>query len=60
VGREPGMTLIKQIINLIRIRRNPTIYDRGVLRHLTVNPKQRQDVKAWHEARVITGTECDR
>lgn len=53
------MIFLKQVFNLWRIRQNPSVYDKGVLLHLSVNPKDRREVKEWHEAKIITGTECD-
>ena len=53
------MTFLKQVFNLWRIRRNPSVYDKGILLHLSVNPKERKEVKAWHEGKTRTGMEAN-
>lgn len=53
------MTFFKLVINLWRTCQNPTAYDKGIIRHLSVNPKERAAVKKWHIAQEITRTECN-
>lgn len=53
---------IKRAVNLWRIMKEPTVYDKGLLSHLDVNPEDRKAVKVFHDGRVavtLTGTECD-
>lgn len=52
-----GMTLIKQIINLIRLQKSTDPHDKGIITRLSVNPKERTAVKEWHVSHNVTGTE---
>ena len=54
------MTLIKQIINLIRIQKSDDPHDKGIITRLSVNPRKRAAVKEWHIGRKITGMENER
>lgn len=53
---------IKRAVNLWRIMRNPTVYDKGLLSHLDINPKDRRAVKSFHDGQVaviVNSTECE-
>ncbi len=54
--RKP-MKFIKQVINLWRIQKSKNPYDKGLIRHLSVNPNDRAAVKEWHIGQKVTGTE---
>jgi len=39
---------IKQVANLWRMRKNPTAYEKGLLRHLSIKPSVRDEVGKFH------------
>jgi len=44
---------IKQIANLWRIRKNATAYEKGLLRHLSVKPIVRDEIKKFHDIKPM-------
>lgn len=44
---------IKQVANLWRIRKNPSIYEKGILRHLSIHPLIRDEVNKFHDPEAV-------
>jgi len=45
-----SMEFIKQVINLWRMQKNPTAYEKGILCHLKAAPSVRDKVNRFHQA----------
>ena len=43
------MIFLGLVINLWHIMRNPNTYEKGIIHHLSVNPKERDVIKKWSE-----------